>query len=342
MNMDFKRKLPIPKDIKEMFPIEENYAAKRQEKIDEIKNILDGSLDKFMLIIGPCSADNEDAVLDYLSRLRKVQNKVDDKICIVPRVYTNKPRTDGTGYKGMLHQPDPSMNEDMLKGIIAIRKTFIRAMKETEFFCSDEMLYPEHHRYVSDILCYVAVGARSVENQMHRLTASGLAIPVGMKNPTGGDFSVLMNSLVAAQNSHTFIYRNWEVESKGNPYAHAVLRGYMNKRGQAIPNYHYEDLHVINEMYQKEGLVNPAVIIDTNHANSGKQHLEQIRISKEVLQSRKFDKDIEKLVKGLMIESYIEDGCQPVTGNVYGQSITDPCIGWDKTEKLIYDIAEML
>lgn len=342
MNMDFKRKLPIPKDIKEMFPIDESYAKKREEKIDEIKSILDGSLDKFILLIGPCSADNEEAVLDYLSRLRGVQDKVEDKICIVPRVYTNKPRTNGTGYKGMLHQPDPNLTEDMLKGIIKIRETFIRAMKETEFFCSDEMLYPENHRYLSDILCYVAVGARSVENQMHRLTASGLGIPVGMKNPTGGDFSVLMNSIVAAQNSHTFIYRNWEVVSKGNPYAHAILRGHMNKRGQSIPNYHYEDLNVVNEMYQKAGLENPAVIVDTNHANSGKQYLEQIRISKEILQSRHFSKDIEKLVKGLMIESYIEDGCQPVTGTVYGKSITDPCLGWEKTEKLIYDIAEML
>lgn len=342
MNMDFKRKLPIPKDIKEMFPIDESYAKKREAKIDEIKSILDGSLDKFILLIGPCSADNEEAVLDYLSRLRGVQDKVEDKICIVPRVYTNKPRTNGTGYKGMLHQPDPNLTEDMLKGIIKIRETFIRAMKETEFFCSDEMLYPENHRYLSDILCYVAVGARSVENQMHRLTASGLGIPVGMKNPTGGDFSVLMNSIVAAQNSHTFIYRNWEVVSKGNPYAHAILRGHMNKRGQSIPNYHYEDLNVVNEMYQKAGLKNPAVIVDTNHANSGKQYLEQIRISKEILQSRQFSKDIEKLVKGLMIESYIEDGCQPVTGTVYGKSITDPCLGWEKTEKLIYDIADML
>lgn len=342
MNMDFKRKLPIPKDIKEMFPITEEYAQKRVDKIKEIESILDGSSDKFMLVIGPCSADNEDAVLDYLSRLRPVADKVADKICIVPRVYTNKPRTKGTGYKGMLHQPDPSMNEDMLKGIIKIREIFIKAMEETEFFCSDEMLYPENHRYLSDILCYVAVGARSVENQQHRLTASGLAIPVGMKNPTGGDFSVLMNSIVAAQSSHTFIYRNWEVVSKGNPYAHAVLRGHMNKRGQSIPNYHYEDLMVVNDMYHEAGLVNPAVIIDANHANSGKQYLEQVRIAKEVLQSKHFNKDLNKLVKGLMIESYIEDGCQPITGNVYGQSITDPCLGWEKTEKLIYDIADML
>ena len=342
MNMDFKRKLPIPKDIKEMYPIGEEYAIKREEKINEIKSILDGTSDKFMLVIGPCSADNESAVLDYLSRLRLVQDKVSDKICMVPRVYTNKPRTTGMGYKGMLHQPDPSANEDMLKGIIKIREIFIKAMEETEFFCSDEMLYPENHRYLSDILCYVAVGARSVEDQQHRLTASGLDIPVGMKNPTGGDFGILMNSITAAQSSHTFIYRNWEVVSKGNPYAHAVLRGHMNKRGQSIPNYHYEDLQIVNEMYHKAELKNPAVIIDTNHANSGKQYLEQVRISKEILHSKKHSQDIDKLVKGLMIESYIEDGCQPITGTIYGKSITDPCLGWEKTEKLIYDIAELL
>ncbi len=342
MNMEFKRKLPIPKDIKEMYPISDEYAQKRLLKVKEIESILDGTSDKFLLIIGPCSADNEDAVIDYLYRLRNVQEKVEDKICIIPRVYTNKPRTNGRGYKGMLHQPDPSLNEDMLKGIVTIRKTFIRAMEETEFFCSDEMLYPENHRYLSDILAYVAVGARSAENQFHRLTASGLDIPVGMKNPTGGDFSVLMNSIIAAQSSHTFIYRNWEVVSEGNSYAHAILRGHMNKRGQSIPNYHYEDLQFVNELYQKQNLSNPAVIVDTNHANSGKQYLQQIRIAKEVLHSRKSDKDIEKLVKGLMIESYIEDGCQPVDGTVYGKSITDPCIGWEKSKKLIYDIADML
>ncbi len=342
MNMEFKRKLPIPKDIKEMYPISEEYSQKRLARVKEIESILNGSSDKFLLIIGPCSADNEDAVIDYLSRLKKVQEKVSDKICIVPRVYTNKPRTNGKGYKGMLHQPDPSLNEDMLKGIITIRETFIRTMKETEFFCADEMLYPENHRYLSDILAYVAVGARSCENQFHRLTASGLDIPVGMKNPTGGDFAVLMNSLIAAQSSHTFIYRNWEVVSGGNPYTHAVLRGHVNKRGQSIPNYHYEDLQFVNELYQKQNLANPAVIVDTNHSNSGKQYMQQIRIAKEVLHSRRSDIAIEKLVKGLMIESYIEDGCQPVDGTVYGQSITDPCLGWEKSEKLIYDIADML
>ncbi|MBQ1959378.1 MAG: 3-deoxy-7-phosphoheptulonate synthase, partial [Firmicutes bacterium] len=253
-NMVFKRKLPIPKDIKEMFPITEELKRIKQIRDQEIKDILSGNSDKFMLIIGPCSADNETAVLDYINRLKKVQEKVEEKIFIVPRVYTNKPRTTGKGYKGLLHQPDPNMNEDMLKGIIAVRETHIKAFKETGMTCADEMLYPEQHRYLSDLLSYVAVGARSVEDQMHRLTASGLSIAVGMKNPTSGDFSVMMNSIVAAQSSHTFIYRNWEVESKGNPYAHAILRGYMNKRGQSLPNYHYEDLVTVCDMYNKSGL----------------------------------------------------------------------------------------
>lgn len=340
MNMEFKRRLPIPKDIKEMFPISEKYQIMREEKDREIKAIISGKSDKFLLLVGPCSADNEDAVLDYLSRLRRVQDKVADKICIIPRVYTNKPRTTGMGYKGMLHQPDPTMHEDMLRGIVTIRETYIRAMEETEFFCADEMLYPEQYRYLSDLLSYIAVGARSVENQFHRLTASGLDIPVGMKNPTSGDLSVMMNAITAAHGSHTFIYRNWEVVSKGNPYAHAILRGHTNKRGQSIPNYHYEDLKTVCDMYFKSDLENPAVIVDVNHANSGKQYMEQIRISREVLQSMELSPDIKKLVKGLMIESYIEDGNQPIGGNVYGQSITDPCLGWDKTEKLIYEIAE--
>ena len=342
MNMDFKRKLPIPKDIKEMFPISEEYKAKREACDTEIKAILDGSDDRLLMVIGPCSADNEEAVLDYLLRLRKVQDKVKDKICIIPRVYTSKPRTTGKGYKGMLHQPDPLLGDDMLKGIITIRETYIRTMKETDFFCADELLYPENYRYLSDILCYVAIGARSVENQFHRLTASGLDIAVGMKNPTGGDLSVLMNSLVAAQSGHTFIYRNWEVASHGNPYAHAILRGYMNKRGQSIPNYHYEDLRIVCDMYREHDLKNPAIMIDANHANSGKQYLEQIRICKEVLHSKRFSEDIGKMVKGVMVESYLEDGCQPVDGTVYGKSITDPCLGWDKTERLIYELAEMV
>lgn len=340
MNMEFRRKLPIPKDIKAMFPISEEYTAKREARQEDIKKIISGESDKFLILIGPCSADNEEAVLDYLSRLRKVQDKVEDRLCIIPRIYTNKPRTTGTGYKGMLHQPDPKMNEDMLKGIITIRETYIRAMKETEFFCADELLYPENYRYLSDLLSYVAVGARSVENQFHRLTASGLDVPVGMKNPTSGDFSVMMNSLIAAQSSHTFIYRNWEVVSQGNPYAHAILRGYVNKRGRSLPNYHYEDLRTVCDMYLQSELANPAIIVDANHANSGKKYLEQIRISKEVIQSRTFSEDVGRMVKGLMIESYIEDGCQPIDGTVYGQSITDPCLGWEKTERLLQEIAE--
>lgn len=342
MNMEFKRKLIIPKEIKEMFPVTEEMAALKNERDAEIKDIIAGRSKKFILIIGPCSADNEDAVIEYILRLRKVQEKVADKIFIVPRIYTNKPRTTGKGYKGLLHQPDPNMNEDMLKGIIAVRETHIRAVKETGFTCADEMLYPENHRYLSDLLSYVAVGARSVEDQQHRLTASGLSIPVGMKNPTSGDFSVMMNSIIAAQSSHTFIYRGWEVTSKGNPYAHAILRGYVNKRGRSLPNYHYEDLITVCDMYHQEGLENPAIVVDTNHANSGKKYLEQIRISKEVIHSMRSNADIGNMVKGLMIESYIEDGCQAIGEGVYGKSITDPCLGWEKSEKLIYELAELL
>lgn len=342
MNMEFKRKLIIPKEIKEMFPVTEEMAALKEQRDAEIKDIIAGRSKKFMLIIGPCSADNEDAVIDYILRLRKVQEKVADKIFIVPRIYTNKPRTTGKGYKGLLHQPNPNMNEDMLKGIIAVRETHIRAVKETGFTCADEMLYPENHRYLSDLLSYVAVGARSVEDQQHRLTASGLDIAVGMKNPTSGDFSVMMNSITAAQSSHTFIYRGWEVTSKGNPYAHAILRGYVNKRGRSLPNYHYEDLITVCDMYHEEGLENPAIILDTNHANSGKKYMEQIRISKEVLHSMRSNADIGNMVKGLMIESYIEDGCQAIGDGVYGKSITDPCLGWEKSEKLICELAELL
>ena len=342
MNMEFKRKLIIPKEIKEMFPVTEEMAALKAQRDEEIKDIIAGRSKKFLLIIGPCSADNEDAVIDYILRLRKVQEKVADKIFIVPRIYTNKPRTTGKGYKGLLHQPDPGMNEDMLKGIIAVRETHIRAVKETGFTCADEMLYPENHRYLSDLLSYVAVGARSVEDQQHRLTASGLDIPVGMKNPTSGDFSVMMNSITAAQSSHTFIYRGWEVTSKGNTYAHAILRGYVNKRGRSLPNYHYEDLITVCDMYHQEGLENPAIIVDTNHANSGKKYLEQIRISKEVIHSMRSNADIGNMVKGLMIESYIEDGCQAIGEGVYGKSITDPCLGWEKSEKLICELAELL
>jgi 3-deoxy-7-phosphoheptulonate synthase len=271
-----------------------------------------------------------------------VQDKVEDKILIIPRIYTNKPRTTGDGYKGMLHQPDPNEKPDMFKGIVSIRELHIRALKETGFSCADEMLYPENYRYLNDILAYVAIGARSVENQQHRLTASGLDIPVGMKNPTAGDISVMMNSITAAQHPHTFIYRGWEVESKGNPLAHAILRGYVNKHGQSMPNYHYEDLIHLAETYEKSGLLNPGVIVDTNHANSGKNHLEQPRIAKDVMHSCRHDSSIKKLVKGFMIESYIEDGAQKIGECVYGKSITDPCLGWEKTEKLIYDLADLV
>ena len=341
MNMDFLRKLPTPQEIKKLYPLSDELASIKQKNDEEIKKIFTGESDKFLLIIGPCSADREDAVIDYIKRLRTVQDKVFDRIIIVPRIYTNKPRTTGAGYKGMLHQPDPSSREDMLKGIISIRKLHMRALEETGFSCADEMLYPENHRYLSDMLSYVAVGARSVEDQEHRLTASGLDIPAGMKNPTSGDLSVMMNSINAAQQSHTFIYRGWEVVSQGNPYSHAILRGYVDKRGVSHPNYHYEDLLLLCELYKNAKFENPGVIVDTNHANSGKKYLEQIRIAKEILHSTRHNDDIKKIVKGLMIESYIEDGCQKVEEGVYGKSITDPCLGWEKTEKLIMDIYEL-
>ncbi len=343
MNMEFFRKLPVPKEVKEQYPVTEAIQATRDKCLGELKDIFSGKSDKFVLVIGPCSADNEDSVLDYISRLRTVQDKVADKIMIVPRIYTNKPRTTGDGYKGMLHQPDPNAEPDLLKGIVSIRRLHMRALSETGFGCADEMLYPENHRYLSDLLVYVAVGARSVEDQQHRLTASGLDIPVGMKNPTCGDISVMMNSITAAQHSHMFLYRGWEVKSAGNPYAHAILRGYVDTKGQSAPNYHYEDLAQLAEIYAKTNLQNPAVIVDTNHANSGKRHLEQVRIAKEVLHACRHSSDVKKLVKGLMIESYIEDGAQKIGADeIYGKSITDPCLGWEKTERLIYDLADVL
>ena len=342
MNMNFERKLPIPKEVKEMYPLSEEHAKIVAERDKEIADIFTGKTNKLILVIGPCSADNEDSVIDYISRLREVQEKVKDNIFIVPRIYTNKPRTTGDGYKGMLHQPNPNEKPDMFKGIVAIRELHMRALRETGFSCADEMLYPENYRYLSDILAYVAIGARSVENQQHRLTASGLDIPVGMKNPTGGDISVMMNSITAAQHKHTFIYRGWEVHSEGNPCAHAILRGYVNKHGQSLPNYHYEDLIHLAEIYANSGLSNPGVIVDTNHANSGKKYLEQIRIAKEVLHSCRHDSKVKNLVKGFMIESYIEDGAQKIGECIYGKSITDPCLGWEKTERLIYDLADLL
>ena len=346
MSFTYERQLPSAAHLKELLPISDAAAKRHKQRVDDMKKILSGELDRLLLIIGPCSADNEDAVIDYISRLRTVQDKVADKIFMIPRIYTNKPRTTGIGYKGMLHQPDPERESDMLKGIIAIRHMHMRAVEETGFTCADEMLYPENHRYLSDLLSYVAIGARSVENQQHRLTASGVGIPAGMKNPTGGDISVMMNSIIAAQHGHTFLYRGWEVKTTGNPYAHAILRGYVDKFGRNIPNYHYEDLQNLLEHYEeaKEAgheLAHPAVIIDTNHSNSSKQFMEQIRISKDVLHSCKVSGEIRKLVKGLMIESYIEDGAQKVGDGCYGKSITDPCLGWEKTEKLIYELAEL-
>ena len=342
MNCTFKRKLPIPKEIKEQYPVTPEMAAVKAKRDEKIKKVFTGESDKFLLIIGPCSADYESSVMDYVTRLAKVQEQVKDKLILIPRIYTNKPRTTGEGYKGMLHQPDPLTDSDMLKGVKKIRKLHMRVLSETGLTSADEMLYPDNHRYLSDLLSYVAVGARSVENQQHRLTASGIDVPVGMKNPTGGDISVMLNSVKAAQGSHTFIYRGWEVESKGNPLAHAILRGWTNSQGQNISNYHYEDIVALIDAYNKKGLENPAVIIDTNHANSGKQYLEQIRISNDVIHSIHQNNDIKKIVKGLMIESYIEDGNQKVTDTVYGKSITDPCLGWEKSEKLILEIADIL
>lgn len=342
-NLTFYRKLPIPKEIKAEFPISKELAALRQKQIDEMRDIFEGKSQRLLLIVGPCSADSEKPVLDYISRLRAVQEKVSDKIMIIPRVYTNKPRTTGEGYKGMLHQPDPNAAPDLLKGIVAIRQLHLKTLAQTGFCPADEMLYPENYRYLSDILGYVAIGARSSENQQHRLVSSGIDVPVGMKNPTGGDISVMMNSIKAAQSSHTFLYRGWEVESKGNPLCHAILRGYVDKRGQSHPNYHFEDLYSLWETYQASGLKNPAVIVDTNHANSGKKYLEQPRIAKEILHSARYSPEVRSIVKGLMIESYIEDGTQKISDcEIYGKSITDPCLGWEKTERLIYDIADVL
>ncbi len=342
MNLDFKRKLPIPQQIKTRYPLTPDLEAIRDERALELKKIFTGESNKFVLIIGPCSADNREAVLDYISRLRTVGEEVKDKIFIVPRIYTNKPRTTGDGYKGMLHQPDPDETPDMLKGIVAIRDLHMAALKDYGFTCADEMLYPDNYRYLSDILAYVAVGARSVENQQHRLTASGIEVPVGMKNPTSGDLSIMMNSITAAQHKHTFIYRGWEVTSQGNPLAHAIMRGYIDYAGKSVSNYHYEDLVKLYDIYAELGLGNPAAIIDTNHANSGKKYLEQIRIAKDVVYSCNHNSDIRKMVKGLMIESYIEDGAQKIGEHIYGKSITDPCLGWEKTRELIYKIADTL
>ncbi len=342
MTMEFLRKLPTPLEIKEQYPIGDDLKKIKETRDQEIMDIFTGKSDKFLMIIGPCSADNEEAVVDYMHRLAKVQEKIKDKIFIIPRVYTNKPRTTGTGYKGMLHQPDPEGHEDMLEGIVAIRHMHTRVVAETGFTCAEEMLYPQNHRYLSDLLSYIAVGARSVEDQEHRIVSSGVGIPAGMKNPPSGDISVMMNAITAAQSSQDFIYRGWEVRTKGNPFAHAIMRGYIDNLGHSKPNYHFEDLINVYDEYQKRELANPAVIVDTNHANSNKQFLQQIRIAKDIMHSRSVSSEIRGLVKGLMVESYIEDGCQKIGEGIYGKSITDPCLGWEKTEQLLLELADLV
>ena len=342
MNAEFIRKLALPEEVKEMYPAGPEMKKAVAEAKEEIARVIEGSSDKLILIIGPCSADREDSVVDYVSRLCPLREKVKDRIVIVPRIYTNKPRTTGEGYKGMLHQPDPKEKSDLFRGILATRRLHMRAIAETGFASADEMLYPENYAYLDDLLAYVAVGARSVEDQQHRLTASAISSPVGMKNPTSGDYAVMLNAILAASHPHTFIYRGWEIASKGNPSAHAILRGYANKHGEPQPNYHFEDLIRLSEMYEEKNLPNPAAIIDTNHSNSAKNPYAQPRIIKEVLNSMKLSPEVGNLVKGFMVESYLEDGCQRVGGSVYGQSITDPCLGWEKTEKLILEMAEII
>ena len=341
-NLQFIRELPNPDTVKALMPVPSALKGVKEQRDQAVRDIFTGKDDRFVLIIGPCSADRQDAVLDYLIRLRKVQDQVADKIYIIPRIYTNKPRTTGDGYKGMFHQPDPHQHSDMLRGVLAIRELHLKALVEAGFTCADEMLYPENYVYLNDLLNYVAIGARSVEDQAHRLASSGLDIPVGMKNPTSGDNSVMLNAIMAAQHHHTFTYRGWEVHSSGNPCAHAILRGYVNKLGQTQPNYYYEDLLRLQEEYDKFALSNHAVIVDCNHSNSGKKYLEQIRIANDVLHSCRLQPSLKKLVKGLMIESYLEDVCQKVEDGVYGKSITDPCLGWEKTERLIFDLADQL
>lgn len=340
MSFEFVRKLPTPAEIREELPLSPELNKIKEARDAEIRDVITGKSNKFLVIIGPCSADNEDSVCDYVNRLAKVNEKVKDKLILIPRIYTNKPRTTGEGYKGIVHQPDPEKKSDFLTGLKAMRKMHIRAIAETGLTAADEMLYPENWRYLSDILSYVAIGARSVEDQLHRLTVSGFDVPAGMKNPTSGDFSVMLNSVYAAQHPHSFIYRGWEVNTTGNDMAHTVLRGATNKHGNNTPNYHYEDLSRLLDMYNKMDLKNPACVIDSNHSNSNKQYEQQVRIVKEVMHSRKLNPEIHSLVKGVMIESYIEEGCQKVGGGIYGKSITDPCLGWEASEQLIYNIAE--
>ena len=340
MGMRVNAELPLPADLKNEYPLSDKLKAIKAKRDEEIRDIFTGKSDKFVVIIGPCSADNEDSVCEYVNRLAKLNDRVSDKLMIIPRIYTNKPRTTGEGYKGMLHQPDPEQAPDLLAGIIAIRKMHIHAIEQTGLTAADEMLYPENYRYLSDLLSYVAIGARSVEDQQHRLVVSGMDVPAGMKNPTSGDLSVMLNSVVAAQCSHSFIYRSWEVKTTGNELAHTILRGAVNKHGNCIPNYHYEDLNLVDRLYKERNLKNPAVVVDANHSNSNKQYMEQIRIVKEVLHSRRHSEEIHNFIKGVMVESYLEPGSQKIGEHIYGKSITDPCLGWDDTEKLIYDIAD--
>lgn len=342
MSMEFFRKLPIPLETKEKYPVSAAATEVKEKRDAEIKKVFSGESDKLILVIGPCSADSEEPVMEYVYRLKKLQDKVEDKLILIPRIYTNKPRTTGTGYKGMLHQPDPSGKPDLYHGILAIRELHTRVLTETGLSTADEMLYPSNHRYLSDLISYVAVGARSTENQEHRLVASGMDVPVGMKNPTSGDISVMLNSIVAAQSEQSFIYRGWDVKTTGNPLCHAILRGYVDNYGRSFPNYHYEDLASLYEAYAKRELSNIALIVDANHANSGKKYAEQPRICKEVLHSARHNDDIKRMLKGFMIESYLEDGCQKIGEGVFGKSITDPCIGWEKTEKLVLDIADLI
>lgn len=342
MGFEYVSKLPTPDEIRAQFPLAPELAAEKARKDVAIRDVFTGDSDKFLVIIGPCSADREDAVIDYVNRLAKVQEKVKDKLILVPRIYTNKPRTTGDGYKGLLHQPNPEGKPNLYQGLIAIRKLHMRVIEETGFSTADEMLYPENLTYLSDVMSYVAVGARSVENQQHRLVASGIDVPVGMKNPTSGALSVMLNAVHAAQHGHEFIYRSWEVKTQGNPLTHTILRGAVNKHDQCLPNYHYEDLKLLLDLYNERDLKNPACIIDANHSNSNKKYMEQIRIVKEVLHSRRHSDDIRNFVKGVMIESYIEPGSQKVGEHIYGKSITDPCLGWEDSERLLYEMAEGL
>ena len=341
MSMIFEKKLPIPMEVKEAYPLSLE-ASEKKELIDkQVSDVFKGESDKLILVIGPCSADREDAVLEYVERLKRVQEEVKDKLILIPRVYTNKPRTNGSGYKGMMHQPDPNSKPDTFKGILAIRELHSRVLTEYGMSTADEMLYPANYRYLDDLMSYVAIGARSVENQEHRLVSSGISVPVGMKNPTSGDYSVMLNSIEAAQHSHTFIFRGWQVKTSGNELAHAILRGYVNKHGKMMPNYHYEDLELLHEMYTQRGLKNIALVVDANHSNSAKNPFEQSRICKEVLHSARHNSDVKSMIKGFMIESYLEDGSQSVDGGVFGKSITDPCLGWADTERLLYELAEL-